>query len=85
MNHSNLGDGTEAVTDQEKANVFNSHVSSILTNEDNSNIPLIIDVYTGSPITDVSISDNIVFNKLQNSGTSKSPGPDAGTNDFSKN
>jgi len=33
-----LSDGTEAVTNQEKANVLNCHFSNIF---DNSNIPLI--------------------------------------------
>jgi len=34
------------------------------------------DIYASSPITDISISDNVLFNKLQNLDTNKSPGPD---------
>ena len=75
---------TEAVTDQEKADALNSHFSSVFTNEDISSIPLIDDIYTSSPITDISISDNVLFNKLQNLDTSKSPGPDGWHQQFLK-
>ena len=62
-----LDNGTEAVTDQEKADALNSHFSSVFTNEDISSIPLIDDIYASSPITDISISDNNTFTTLSRS------------------
>jgi len=59
-------------------------IPSVFTNEDTSNIPLIGEVYSGSPISDITISDDIVFKKLQEQDVSKSPGPDGWHQQFLK-
>ena len=56
--------------------MLNSYFSSVFTNVDTSNVPLIGDVYSGFPISDIRMSDDIVFRKLQELDISKSPGPD---------
>ena len=59
----------------DKANLLNSHFSSVFTNEDLTNIPSIQSMSV-RPLTSISITRKAIADKLKNMKPTKSPGPD---------
>ena len=69
-------DGTKATEDKDKAEVLNAQFSSVFTEEDTSNIPTQEDLHIESPLTDLTITTEMVKKKLGKLRTDKSCGPD---------
>ena len=69
-------DDGEAISNQEKADTLNEYFSSVFTQEDLNNIPSFPDVFKGTPMTDLQVSEDGIYNKLCNLDVNKSPGPD---------
>ena len=55
---------------------YNIYFSSVFTKEDPANIPVMNDNYPSSPVTDIPIHSEAIYNQLCHLDTSKSPGPD---------
>ena len=77
---SKLGDllnsnGELACDDTEKANVLNSTFTSVFTCENTKYIPTLDNVFNGAPLQELSISQQMVENKLSKLKTNKSSGP----------
>ena len=69
-------DDGEAISNQEKTDTLNGYFSSVFTQEDLNNIPSFPDVFKGTPMIDLQVSEDDIYNKLCNLGVNKSPGPD---------
>ena len=69
-------DNGEAISNQEKADTLNKYFSSIFTQEDLNNIPSFPEVFKGTPITVFQVSEDDVYDKLNNIDVNKSAGPD---------
>ena len=52
-------DGGEAISNLDKANEY---FSSVFTQEDLNNIPFFPDVFKGTPITDIPVSEDDIYN-----------------------
>ena len=77
---SKLGDllnsnGELTCDDNEKANILNSTFTSVFTRENTKYIPPLDNVFSGAPLQDLSISQQMVENKLSKLKTNKSSGP----------
>ena len=77
----NLGDllnsnGKLTCDDTEKVNILNSTFTSVFTRENTIYIPTLDNVFNGAPLQDMSISQQMVENKLSKLKTNKSSGPD---------
>ena len=78
---SKLGDllnsnGELTCDDTEKVNILNSTFTSVFTRENTKYIPTLDNVFNGAPLQDLSISQQMVENKLSKLKTNKSSGPD---------
>ena len=69
-------DGTVTQDSREIADIFNTYFSSVLTLSDDTSVPTFQLNREVSPITDIDINADIVYNKLVNLKTDKSSGPD---------
>ena len=69
-----LDNGNVAVTDQDKADTLNIYFSSVFTKENLTSIPVMNDVYPTSPIADITIHREAIYNKLRQLDISKFPG-----------
>ena len=69
-------DGSTAHTDSDKADKFNHFFTSVFTQENLSLIPSFTLDHTMPSLHTVSISPNIVYKKLLDINTNKSPGPE---------
>jgi hypothetical protein len=68
-------DGVIRTEDKEIANTLNSYFSSVFTKENSSN-PELLDSVTDSQIGNVTITEEIVKNKIRNMKSGKAPGVD---------
>ena len=61
------------------ADIFNDYFASVFTREDTNNIPVPDQIFVGSKseyLSDISIDEHVVYNKLNNLNVNKSPGSD---------
>ena len=72
----NKPDCTKAFDAKDKAETLNSFFSSIFTTEVMDNIPITNDIFLGDFLNSFIISQQMVYNKLINLNSGKSPGPD---------
>ena len=69
-------DGTMATTDLDKAQTLNQQFSSVFTDENIDNMPQMEEIHITNPLTDITITTEMVKKKLDKLRTDKSPGPD---------
>ena len=70
------GDGTSAITSEEKAEVLNNFFSKVFTEEDTSDIPEVDPKFNGEPLTSITVQEEEIRRRLEALNCSKSPGPD---------
>ena len=71
--------GNIITEDKTTANIFNDYFASVFTVEDRDNIPLAEQIFTGlesEGLSEICISEDIVFKKLNELNVNKSPGSD---------
>ena len=72
----NKPNGETAVSNVDKAEVFNAYFGSVFTHEDSTNVPEFRDRTQNVFISDIEITEEIVLEKLLNLNPTKSMGPD---------
>ena len=70
-------DNTDAVSNQDKANVLNNYFASVFNNEDLSNVPMYFSwCIHRCAMADIQVLGEDIYHKLCNLDVNKSPGPD---------
>ena len=72
-----LSDGTKAITNLQKAEALSDHFSNVFNTEDIDNIPFCEDKYTGTPLSTIVFTPEMIKIKLLGINGNKSPGPDS--------
>ena len=72
----NRSGGTKAITSLQKAEAPDDHFSSVFNTEDTDNIPFCEDKYTGTPLSTIVFTPEMLKIKLLGINGNKSPGPD---------
>ena len=63
--------------DQDKAEIFAEHFSSVFTKVSNASFKMPVPLNTSIPMADLIISERMIYNQLKNLDVSKSCGPDS--------
>ena len=71
-----LNDGNAAKTSLEKAGVLNNYFGSVLSDEHCTNVPLCEEKYSGTPLSNITFTPDMVKMKLLNLNVNKSVGHD---------
>ena len=71
-----MGNGRMASTNKEKADTLNSFFCSIFTWENHDDTPILQSTPNDTPLDDITLTEEIIKNKLIKLNPNKSPGPD---------
>ena len=71
-----MGHGRMTSTNKEKADTLNSFFCSVFTRENYEDIPTLQSIYDDTPLDDITLTEEIIKNKLLKLNPNKSPGPD---------
>ena len=71
-----MGHGRMTSTNKEKADTLNSFFCSVFTRENYEDTPTLQSIYDDTPLDDITLTEEIIKNKLLKLNPNKSPGPD---------
>ena len=71
-----MGNGRMASTNKEKADTLNSFFCSVFTRENKDDTPILQSTHNDTPLDDITLTEEIIKNKLIKLKLNKSPGPD---------
>ena len=70
-----MGNGRMATTNKENADTLNSFFCSIFTRENHDDTPILQSTPNDTPLDDITLTEEIIKNKLIKLNPNKSPGP----------
>ena len=71
-----MGHGRMTSTNKEKVDTLNSFFCSVFTRENYEDTPTLQSIYDDTPLDDITLTEEIIKNKLLKLNPNKSPGPD---------
>ena len=71
-----MGNGRMASTNKKKADTLNSFFCSVFTRENHDDTPILQSTTYDTPLDDITLTEEIIKNKLIKLNPNKSPGPD---------
>ena len=71
-----MGNGRMASTNKEKADTLNSFFCSIFTRENHDDTHILQSIHHDTPLDDITLTEEIIKNKIIKLNPNKSPGPD---------
>ena len=74
-----MGNGRMASTNKEKADILNSFFCGVFTRENHDDTPILQSIHNDTPLDDITLTEEIIKNKLIKLNPNKSPGPDSYT------
>ena len=71
-----MGNGRISSTNKENADTLNSFFCSVFTRENHNDTPILQSIHDNTPLDDITLTEEIIKNKLIKLNPNKSPGPD---------
>ena len=75
ISYLDMGNGRMASTNKEKADTLNSFFCSVFTRENHDDTPILLSIHDDNPLDDITLTEEIIKNKLIKLNPNKSPGP----------